>query len=241
MRRFVLVLPFVLLGCSTVPAVPRDAAPVVLSDGLRWMRASAEYRGIALQTYGAALTAAERLSAGKPRGSWAVSVDVDETLLANSTFQKELQESRSPYSEAAWSAWVKRDERTAVPGATAFLEGVRRLGGRVAVVTNTAGSLCGDVGANLDARSLPYDLLLCRPDGAGESKESRWRGVEAGTAREGVGPLELLVFVGDNIQDFPGKGQQLRRGEDGGYAGFGVRYFLLPNPVYGSWTKNPSD
>ncbi len=128
-----------------------------------------------------------------------------------------------------------------MPGAVEFLTGVRRLGGRVAVVTNTRESLCADVAANLDAAALPYDILLCRPDQAGDRKEPRWQMVEAGTARAGVGPAPLLVFVGDNIQDFPGLDQGLRRKDEPAFSDFGVRFFALPNPLYGTWEKNPPE
>ncbi|MCL4808292.1 MAG: hypothetical protein KJ062_10960, partial [Thermoanaerobaculia bacterium] len=131
-----------------------------------------------------------------------------------------------------------RRERTAVPGARAFLEGVRRLGGRVAVVTNTQQSLCTDVAANLDALGLPHDVLVCRPDGAEDRKEGRFDSVVNGTAAPAVGPVEVLVWVGDNIQDFPGRSQTLRDEDESAFAEFGVRYFALPNPIYGTWEKN---
>ena len=177
MGGLVLPLAFLVFGCTSAapsritgtappPAekVAPPTTPLVCTDALRWVRGSAEYRAIAIQTYRAALAAAERLSAGKPPGSWAVSVDADETILDNSPYQKTLQDSRTRHSEAAWRDWLKRRERQALPCARSFLAGVRRLGGRIAVVTNTVESLCPDVAANLDAVSLPYDVILCRQD-----------------------------------------------------------------------------
>lgn len=252
MRRLVLLLPLVLLGCSTgspAPAVaakareapPAASAPAALTDELHWVRNSAEYRAIAIQTYRLALEAARRASAGKAPGSWAVSVDADETVIDNSQYEKELQARHETTTDSSWRAWVQRRERRAVPGAAAFLTGVRRLGGRVAVVTNTAQSSCGDVAANLDALALPYDLLLCRPDGEDGEKEGRFRSVADGSARPDLGPLEIVVWVGDNIQDFPDLTQALRREAEPAFADFGVRYFALPNPIYGTWEKNPHE
>jgi predicted secreted acid phosphatase len=50
----------------------------------------------------------------------------------------------------------------------------------------------------------------------------------------------VVAFVGDNIQDFPGLDQSLRRreDEDEAFAAFGARFFVLPNPMYGSWERN---
>jgi predicted secreted acid phosphatase len=45
------------------------------------------------------------------------------------------------------------------------------------------------------------------------------------------------MWLGDNIQDFPMLTQTLRSGPDSAYNKFGVSYFLLPNPMYGSWEK----
>jgi 5'-nucleotidase (lipoprotein e(P4) family) len=242
-------LPLLLQACAPGTPGPASAAGGVGPSGtarpagapseeLHWLRSSAEYRAVAIQTYRAALAAARALSSGRPAGSWGVSVDADETVLDNSGYEVELQRAGAVHTDPAWKAWVKRGERTAVPGAAAFLTGVRALGGRVAVVTNTADSLCPDVAANLRRAGLPYDLLVCRPDDAGDRKEGRWKAVEDGSAVPGVGPVTLILWVGDNIQDFPGQSQALRDADEAAFAEFGVRFFALPNPVYGTWEKN---
>lgn len=244
-----LVLPLASLCCAPATTAPRPVAgPTGISgtakpagaptDELHWLRSSAEYRAITIETYRAALAAAEKLSAGQPVGSWGVSVDADETILDNSAYEVELQRKGEVHSDAAWKAWVARRERTAVPGAATFLAGVKKLGGRVAVVTNTAQSLCADVAANLVKVGLPYDLLVCRADDGGDRKEGRWKAIEAGTALPGAAPVKLLVWVGDNIQDFPDQSQSLRERDEAAFADFGVRFFALPNPVYGTWEKN---
>lgn len=247
LRYHVAPLLLVLTQLACTPAVaPRTAA----SDGeaaaprafptkeLHWVRSSAEYRAVTIQTFRAALRAAEEASVGRPAWSWAVCVDADETIIDNSGYELELQRQGRGHEDEAWKVWVKRRERPAVPGARAFLEGVRGLGGRVAVVTNTQQSLCTDVAANLDALGLPYDALVCRPDDAGDRKEGRFDSVASGAAAPALGPVEILVWVGDNIQDFPGRSQALRDEDEAAFADFGVRFFALPNPIYGTWEKN---
>ena len=249
-----LVLPLAALSCAPAATAPRTAPAATAAgpnggtlaarpagaptDELHWVRNSAEYRAITIGTYRAALAASEKLSAGRPAGSWGVSVDADETIIDNSGYEVELQRKGLVHTDAAWKAWVQRRERTAVPGAATFLAGVRKLGGRLAVVTNTAQSVCADVAANLDALGLPYDLLVCRPDDGGDRKEGRWKAIAAGDALPGVGPVEILVWVGDNIQDFPEQSQALRDRDESAFSDFGVRFFALPNPIYGTWEKN---
>lgn len=240
------LLAAALAGCARTASVPATApvaaastaAPRRPTDELHWVRSSAEYRALVIQTFRAALEAAEEASAGRPPGSWAVCVDADETILDNSAYEAELQRKGQKHTEAGWKEWVKRRERPAIPGAAAFLASVQALGGRVAVVTNTERSLCDSVAANLVMAHLPYDVLVCRPDGDPDRKEPRFRLVADGTARPDLGPLEIVVFVGDNIQDFPEQSQALREGPESSFGEFGVRFFALPNPVYGTWERN---
>jgi 5'-nucleotidase (lipoprotein e(P4) family) len=245
--RITFLLPLSFVACAPATPAPKTAsgaaatvaASGIPTDELHWLRGSAEYRAITIQTYRAALEAATRVSAGRPAGSWGISVDADETIIDNSTYEVELQRQGRIHTDAAWKAWVKRGERTAVPGAATFLAGVQKLGGRVAVVTNTVQSLCPDVAANLRALSLPYDLLVCRADDGADRKEGRWKSIADGTARPDLGLVEILVWVGDNIQDFPDQSQALRSQPESAFGDFGVRFFALPNPIYGTWEKNP--
>jgi predicted secreted acid phosphatase len=85
------------------------------------------------------------------------------------------------------------------------------------------------------AHALTYDAMLCRLDGTPSDKNPRFDAVAAGRSPAGAGPLEVVAFIGDNIQDFPRLGQALRREPPSAFADFGVRYFLVPNPMYGSW------
>jgi 5'-nucleotidase (lipoprotein e(P4) family) len=224
----------------TAPATPAPATvagrPAALADPVHWVRDSAEYRGLALQTYATAARAVEERAAGKATGTWAVVLDADETVLDNSLYQKERAAIGQGFSSESWRAWVARKEAGAVPGAAAFLARVQALGGRIAIVTNRTAAECDDTRANLQALTLPFDVLLCRTDTG--DKGPRFEAVAHGTA--GQPPLEVLAFVGDNIQDFPGMGQDVRKAPAEGLAEFGRRYFLLPNPMYGSWEKNPA-
>jgi predicted secreted acid phosphatase len=81
--------------------------------------------------------------------------------------------------------------------------------------------------------------MLCRDDPKEARKETRWRRLTEGNAKPGVGPLEIVAWVGDNIQDFPDLSQDLRLQPEAAYGAFGERLFVLPNPVYGSWESNP--
>ena len=217
---------------TTAPAATAvEAAP--LPDDVRWVRESAEYRAAAWQAYALARERVEELAAGRTPGTWAVSVDADETVLDNSLYELESARAGTAYDPDSWRRWVARREAGVVPGAREFLERVRALGGRVIVVTNRKAEERADTDANLRALGLPFDLLLVRT--AEREKEPRWEAVERGTA--GLPPAEILLWVGDNVGDFPDLDQSLRGRPEAELAPFGRTFILLPNPMYGSWKE----
>ena len=238
---FVLVLSFA--GCRTAapsPSLPTaspapPAAARAEPDSVRWVRDAAEYRAAVLQTYRLATAQVEREAAGRASGSWAVVLDADETVISNLTYQAERARAGLAYSTDSWAAWVRRREATPLPGAAAFLTRVRALGGKIAIVTNRLGSECDDTIAVFARDALVYDAMLCRPNGSPSDKNARFEAVRGGTAPGIATPVEVVAFVGDNIQDFPGLSQKVKDAGEAGFAAFGTRFFVLPNPMYGSW------
>jgi 5'-nucleotidase (lipoprotein e(P4) family) len=225
-------------GCrSTRPPVqtPQPAtAAQTLPDSVRWVRDGAEYRAAVLQAYRTAAASVTAAANGRPRGSWAVILDADETVISNLPYQIERAQVRMPFTQESWHAWIVRREATPLPGAAALLSRIRDLGGRIAIVTNRLESQCADTEAVFKTHHLAYDIMLCRPDGGPSDKNPRFAAVAAGTASTGGTPLEIVAFVGDNILDFPNLSQAAGR-TDGALDAFGIKYFMLPNPMYGSW------
>lgn len=244
-RRYLWLVLVVLsfAGCrSTSQAVPSasSAPQPKMPLEIHWVRSAAEYHAVFEQTYRLAGEAIERRAAGKEPGTWAVAIDADETLISNSLQAKERAAMVPPRPfEEVWDQWVKRREAPALPGAKRFLERVRSLGGRIAVVTNRRSHHCDATADNLRALEMPFDVILCRSETG--DKRPRWRRVQLGTADPDLPPLEILMWLGDNIHDFPDLDQKLRFGKSDDYTGFGDVYFVFPNPLYGSWEDNPKN
>jgi len=217
----------------TPPAAP--AAAAVLPNDIRWVRASAEYQAAVLQTYRAATARVEAAARGREAGTWAVVLDADETVINNVVYQIERARVRQPFTAESWRAWVARREATPLAGAAAFLQRVRELGGRIAIVTNRLQSECPDTEAVFKTRELLYDVMLCRPDDGPSDKNPRFRAVAEGTTHAGARPLQVIAYLGDNIQDFPSLTQKSAAGDVTLLTHFGDTYFILPNPMYGSW------
>ena len=209
-----------------------------MTNDLHWARNSAEYRAAFIQTYVLATRRVEELAPGLPAGGWAVALDGDETVISNTEFQKQI--GTRAFTPEEWDAWVAKSAATALPGAAAFLARVRELGGKIAIVTNREMDECPATEENFRRLDLAYDVMLCKPPDASE-KEPRWDAVEAGTTAAGLPPLKIVLWLGDNIQDFPNLDQRLRLEPEAAYQDFGTRFFVLPNPMYGSFVKNPQD
>ena len=253
MKRF-LALLVLTAACAPTPATPPAAMPS--PDGpdapppeapsaenapdrhreVHWVRTAAEYRALTLQTYRMAWEAVSRYGNYREPGTWAVIMDADETVLDNSEFERRIAEAGLDFEEWMWDDWVMEEDAGLIPGAAEFIENVRELGGRIAVVTNRDQRLCPATERNLRALGVVPAVVLCETE-TGE-KEPRFERVQNGTASDTLPPLEVVAWIGDNIGDFPGLDQAIRTGPADAYALFGVRYFVLPNPMYGSWMSN---
>ncbi len=229
-------------ACLSVASTTASPAPAAVVDtafpSVRWVRSSAEHRAIFLQTYRLATEELERRAAGRAAGSWAVILDADETVLDNAQYQQERARAGLPYTDESWNDWVRREAATALPGAAEFVARVRALGGRAVIVTNRDASVCEPTRANLRALGIAVDAVLCREPGPGD-KNPRFRAVQAGTAPSPLPPLAVVMWVGDNVGDFPGLSQAIRTQPASAFAEFGRSWIVLPNPMYGSWERNP--
>lgn len=233
-----LLLLLACAGGSTGTPVVAEPAARTLPDDVHWVRNSAEHEAVFHQTFRLAGEELKRRAAAVRPGTWATVMDADEAAIDNSEFERDLALSPDDYDEESWNEWVRRRRATALPGAAEYARLARSLGGRVIIVSNRAEEVCGATRENLAAVGIVADLVLCKPEGESD-KNPRFERIAAGTASPDLPPLEILIWVGDNIRDFPRLSQELRFAPDSAYADFGRRFFILPNPMYGSWESNP--
>jgi acid phosphatase len=220
-------------GLAQTPPLPQHRE-------VKWVRDSEEYATLVRMVYRSASRAVESLARQVPRGrAWAVVLDVDETALDNTVYEMDRRTYNQPHTEPAFAAYIARRQAAAVPGVQDFIAAVRRLGGRVVYNTNRLEPTREGTRANLAAHGLWTDqdrLCLMVPGDTAYTKAARRAEVASGTGRCGFGePAQILVFVGDAMGDFPGTGEA--DPDSGNDAAFGSRYFVLPNPMYGSWER----
>lgn len=164
-------------------------------------------------------------------------LDIDETVLDNSPFQARLAANRSAYDENVWKAWVEKAAAEGLPGVKDFLNEAQRRSVRVFYITNRDVTQEVKTVTNLRALGLPVDetgdqvLSKNEMPGWGSEKASR-RAFVAQKHR-------VLLLIGDDLGDFapgarttPEARMKIARAHS---AMWSRRWFLLPNPLYGSW------
>jgi 5'-nucleotidase (lipoprotein e(P4) family) len=200
-----------------------------------WTQSSAEARALRYQAFALARLVLDRDFKTSRHSSRkrAVIVDVDETVLDNSRYQAELILKHEPYSSASWTAWCKRAEAGALPGAVEFLRYAASRRVRVFYVTNRRQADKAATIANLKQLDFPdvsEQTVMVRIDGA--SKESRRQEISR--------QYRIVLLLGDNLADFSnvfeGKTTEERAAAvDAAWKKFGTQFIVLPNPMYGDW------
>jgi 5'-nucleotidase (lipoprotein e(P4) family) len=217
-----------------------SALPIDTDLGLKWYRRSAERRALAAQAYHIATQKLEAKVNAGITGSWGVVLDIDETTLNNSLYQQERMDLGLGYSPSSWTDWVNRKAATPLDGVVEFTQRVKALGGKIAFVSNRMQATeCAQTAVNLDTYSIPHDAMLCKTDSS--DKNVRFAALTNGTAPSTLPATKIVMFVGDNIMDFPMLTQDVRKQPASAFAKFGEEFFLIANSMYGSWEKNTDD
>ncbi|HEY3054663.1 MAG TPA: 5'-nucleotidase, lipoprotein e(P4) family [Thermoanaerobaculia bacterium] len=220
-----------LLSCATRPPQQPCNAGLALVNAAAWVQSAAEYRASAMQTYAEArraLDAALAIPDGKPA---AVILDLDETSLDNTPFEARMVHSRKTYDADAWKQWVSESAAGATPGAAEFLTYARSRSVTPFYITNRKADEKEATRRNLEKLGYPVtdETLLTRVDTS-----------DKGSRREYVAThYRVLLLLGDDLNDFTdatGKTLEQRAAITRDNAGlWGTSWFILPNPMYGSW------
>jgi 5'-nucleotidase (lipoprotein e(P4) family) len=212
MRFQVAIALFMLTGCMSSPApTPAPEAitdPVKLSPGTAWVAAGEGWAEEARAVFAEATSYAETIAASRPAETWAVVLDLDETVLNNVEYQIARETLGEGFTPESWYAWTQEERATLVPGADVFIEFVNAAGGHVAFVTNRSDTEQLATEKNLASVGLQrgddFQVMLtrARPKGVSE-KDGRFEIVPALLAVQGYDGVEIVAYVGDNIGDKP--------------------------------------
>lgn len=171
----------------------------------------------------------------------AVIVDIDETVLDNSPYQARLVQDGGEYSEATWAAWCREKVARPLPGALEFTLFAAKHGITVFYLSNRAQDLNAVTLENLRTDGFPIAREQNVFLGLGTIVEGcEQNGTDKGCRRELIGRTHrVLMQLGDQLGDFVDVTANTAAGRSDAIAPYngwiGERWFVLPNPTYGSW------
>ncbi|MBE9510735.1 MAG: 5'-nucleotidase, lipoprotein e(P4) family [Bacteroidetes bacterium] len=201
-----------------------------------WYQRSAEMQAAYYQAFNwAERIVIEKIETVDEKNPKAVILDIDETVLDNSSYEAQLIFEMEPYSSKSWKKWVSKSVSNPLPGALKFTKLADSLGVEVFYISNRENVLLESTIDNLRKEGFPNSdkkHIFLRTDES--SKKERWAKVSSN--------YDILLFIGDNLEDF----SEIFESRDNVSEfialkslknEFGSRFIILPNPMYGSWEK----
>lgn len=254
------------VSCTTTEVAPTQPTPSPKDDyALHWVNNAVEYEALSRQVYQAATAALPGFVADKTwtvvPGNHdfrdlppAVILDVDETTVSNRAFQQSFV---PPVTQFKLDKWNREHVAEPVPGVVEFVRAARAAGVATFFVTNRP---CERIEG--DPRQCPYkDTILAdlaelgiatSPDRvllAGE-KEG-WDRAKVARREYIAATHRIIMLIGDDLGDFvpcvriklygpcdaPATAESRRDYLDQNRERWGHGWYILPNPMHGSWTK----
>jgi len=233
--------------------------------GILWVRTAAEFEALSLQAYRAAGdflpgAIADPNWSALPQQTGAASLptaiifDVDETLVSNVEFQVTLE---APFRNSKLDNWNANNKSKPMPGAVEFTQLARAAGVELFFVTNRPcerrrglDGPCPQEAVTIQdlvEAGIPTDaehLMLANERPEWDREKSIRRNLVAATNR-------VIMLVGDDLGDFipctrrkplapctEGASIASRQALTHDFKSYwGAGWFVLPNPMHGSWTS----
>jgi 5'-nucleotidase (lipoprotein e(P4) family) len=247
------------------PSLPCRPADTTINAVL-WMRTSAEYQALLRQAYSSAArildaaladpawTAAVEQPATAASLPPAIILDLDETMLDTSAHQQVLIANGRAYSEPGWHEFAMKDASRPFEAAVDFVKYAKQKGVAVYYVTNRRKSEEDSLRTTLVKGDFPLetneDNVLTRCDKADPKStapplcdQPDWTADDKAPRRTFVAKTHRVIMLfGDDLNDFiPANGRTVAE-RDKLVRQYGDRWgrqwFILPNPVYGSWERS---
>ncbi|MCB1843832.1 MAG: hypothetical protein KDI09_12790 [Halioglobus sp.] len=255
---------FAAISLSACAATPESSPEPYVHPGILWVQNSAEFEAVAMQVYrkaGDDLPAkiADRFFSALPEQKNAghlppaIVFDVDETAVNNVDFQLTLV---PPFSDEKLNAWNAANVAKGIPGVAGFAAKAQALGVELFFITNRPcrkdelnNEACPQKSVTTQdlieagiATDENHVMLAYEQPGWNKEKKNR-RDLIARNYR-------VIMLIGDDLGDFiacsrrravapctegaTAESRQRAAFEHRGYWGNG--WYILPNPMHGSWT-----
>jgi acid phosphatase len=167
----------------------------------------------------------------------AIIMDIDETVLDNSPFQARMILEDKSYNTEDWNKWCKEANAKAVPGALEFARYADEQGVTIFFLSNRSYEVEEATRKNLKDLGFPVSSRIDNILTNGE--QPNWNSSKINRRKMIEDNYRVIMIFGDDLNDFfhaKEISQAQRDGKVSEYAeNFGRKWFILPNPIYGSW------
>lgn len=241
MKKYLIVLFVVVFFSACNEEVVNEEISVAsesdyLLGATAWYQQSAEMQACYIQSFNYAKNQLIRnIESSETSLPKAVIVDIDETMLDNSPFQTYLIKNNKSYTSELWSEWVEMSSAEALPGAVDFSVFAKENNVTVFYISNRHVDGLDATLKNLKDKGFAYanaENILLKDE---TSDKTERRNIVSEN-------YEIIMLIGDNLRDF----DEIfaNRTDDFGFNTvktnkdlFGVKYIIMPNPMYGQWEK----
>ena len=260
MKHIVLILSII----AFLPACTQTALTKQPKLGIPWVASAAEYDALTLQAYNSASRNLDDLINDKNASALpgqtdiaelppAIILDVDETAISNVNFQLQLE---GNFSHEAFDYWQQNNPAKQISGAPEFVQHARDRGVTVFFITNRpcherdfAPGPCPQEAITLQDLAeggieTDTEHLLLVGETPEWTREKRFR--QELIARN----YRVIMLIGDDLGDFlpcvrakpiaPCKAATENDREQMALQHreyWGLHWYILPNPMHGSWTS----
>ena len=217
-----------------------------LLHAVAWTQNSAEFSAMTTQLFRGAIlpmedaladptwTAVLEQTANYEALPPAIVLDLDETVLDNSPYQAWLLLNGETFNHDSWNAWCQSAEATAIPGVLSFLATMEDMGITPIFLSNRDVQTETATVRNLISLGIDTspDMVWLRDE------------IDEGSAKSGrriaiAQNYRIIGLFGDNLGDFTddyhGSVEERAEVVNSYHTYWGERWFVLPNPQYGSW------
>lgn len=241
--------PVAVAAAST--AAPCNPGHSILNATM-WVQHSAEYDAVALGTFASARRALDAALADK---TWvgtleesgdnasqppAIIVDADETVIDNVMYQARAVRAGRTFDADSWQAWVDESAATPVPGAKEFLDYAKSRGVTVFYVTNRDHPNETE-GTRRNLQNLGYPMVSGTETLLMRGSRPEWKSDKSTRRAHVAQNYRVLLLLGDDLNDFVNAREKTKAEREAllheHHANWGTRWFMLPNPMYGSFER----
>jgi len=234
-------------SCQTTEVI-NDTSNNTLYSTL-WIQTAAEYEALTYQAYN---TSARLLPDALTDSAWtaalqqgdsfeelppAIILDVDETVLDNSYYEARGIIDKTGYQTETWNNWVREMKAEAIKGAVHLTTTADEMGVAVFYITNRSADVQAATEENLREQGFPVSENSVMSNGG----RPEWTSAKTVRRQLVADDFRVLMLFGDDLNDFvPARGisiDQRKQLVEDHRDKWGYKWFVFPNPNYGSWER----